>query len=64
MRLVSSHDSLGISDQLIESAVKTASSANAPSSHTPRSRAGVRGSRGSNERGARTARAPASIITT
>ena len=63
MRVVSSHDSLGVSDQLIESAVNAVSSANAPTSHTPRNFAGVRASRGTISASAHKA-PPASISRT
>src|SRR3954469_6068375 len=46
-RLVSSHESLGVSDHVSDAAVNAASSANASSAQMPRTRAGVPAGRGS-----------------
>ena len=58
MRLVSSHESLGISDQLIESAVKTASSGEARRAPRRRAAAPVCRPRAARPAPARTARRP------
>ena len=62
MRVVSIHDSDGVSDQLIDATVKTVSSAKAPITQMPRSRIGARGSRASTSAAAHRP-APASMST-